>query len=35
MENKEDNKDDVEVVSVEEELKNLSPDASEACSPHY
>lgn len=28
------NEDNTEIVSAEEELKNLVPDAGEACAPH-
>jgi hypothetical protein len=34
MEHEEDNKDNVEMMSVEEELEDLAPYAREACSPH-
>lgn len=34
MKHVEDNEDDVEMMSVEEELKHLAAYAREACSPH-
>lgn len=34
MIDEEDNEEDVEVVSVEEELEEFSPNARDGCNPH-
>lgn len=34
MENVEDHEGNIEIVSVEEELKKLAPDAVGGCDPH-
>lgn len=34
MKHKEDNEDNVEMMSIEKELEKLSPQATEACRPH-
>lgn len=34
MKNVEDHEGNIEIVSVEEELKKLAPDAGEGCCPH-
>ena len=34
MKDEEDNEEDVEVVGVEEELKDFPPNARDGCNPH-
>jgi len=34
VKNEEDNEEDVEVVSVEEDLKSFTPNTRDCCNPH-